>query len=755
MGNTNHLSNNNILNAALRYRMFGFSIIPVGRDKKPLIEWKRYQTERATAEQIEEWWEQHPDANVGIVTGKEFGIVVVDVENGGRIDDLPPTVISKTGGGGFHYYYKHPGNIVKNGVRIGNKDDKRDIRGDGGFVVAPPSVHASGNLYEWDVPPDNTSFADFPELLINLQSSEKKTNWKELPIVAAPEGKRNSTATQYAGKLLHDLSPDLWETAGWDSLKTWNEKYSKPPLDEKELRAVFDSIIGRETARREEKEEGGSQADRLVEVICNDPTITLFHDELNIGYIKFAISGHKEILPIGGSAFKNWLAKSFYDLHKKTLNPNVLATALQTIAGQARFEGEAVELHTRVAMIEDTIWYDLANKEWETVKITAEGWNIIDNPPTIFKRQQHQATQAHPVSGGDIRSILQFVNITDEGQQLLFLVLLVSYFIPDFPHPLCYVYGPQGSAKSTISKIVRKLVDPSRMEVLSLPKKEEELVQVLSHHYMLFFDNVGHISDSLGDLLCRAVTGSGFSKRQLYTDDDDVIYTIQANIGINGINLTSSKPDLLERSILFELRRVEKNERREESELIKEFERERPQILGSIFDAIAKGLASKPSIHVDALPRMADFALWGCALAEAMGYTKEAFLDAYTQNIESQNDEVLGEHIEPELLRVFMEDKETWTGSASELLEELRRSAGNMHIAESDLPQKANALSRKLGKLKINLEEIGIEVTRDKHKHRTLTIRKIPANIADIVISSEGSNDIAPKGDDNEQLPPL
>jgi hypothetical protein len=757
MNKLNQIKNSSVLEAALRYYMFGFSVIPVGRNKMPLVEWKHYQTERATTEQIKEWWEKYPEANIGIVTGKAFGIVVVDVEFGGRIDDLPPTVIAKTGGGGFHYYYKHPGAVVKNGVRVGNKDDKRDIRGDGGYVVAPPSVHASGNLYEWLVPPDNTPFAVFPvSLFVGSQFSEgMKTDWKELPIAEAPEGKRNSTATQYTGKLLHDLSSDLWETAGWDSLKAWNEKCSKPPIDEKELRAVFDSIIGRETARREEKEEGGNQADRLVETILNDPTMTLFHDELNNGYIKFVSGRHKEILPIGGSTFRHWLAKSYYDLHKKTLNPNVLTTALQTIAGRARFEGEAVELHTRAAMVDGTLWYDLADKEWGTVKITSDGWSVIENPPTIFKRQQHQASQVQPASGGNIRTLLQFVNITDESQQLLFLVLLVSYFIPDFPHPICYVYGPQGSAKSTISKIVRKLVDPSRMEVLSLPKKEEELVQVLSHHYMLFFDNVGRIPDSLGDLLCRAVTGSGFSKRQLYSDDDDIIYTIRANVGVNGINLTSSKPDLLERSILFELRRVEKNKRREESQLIKDFERERPNILGSIFDALAKGLALKPLMHVDALPRMADFALWGCALAEAMGYTKEAFLEAYAQNIESQNDEVLGEHIEPELLRSFMADQETWTGSASELLEHLRRIAGDMHISESDLPKTANAFSRKLSKLKTNLEEIGIEVTKDKHKRRTITIRKVSANIADIVISPQGNNDMASVGDDNELLPPL
>ena len=487
-------------------------------------------------------------------------------------------------------------------------------------------------------------------------------------------------------------------------------------------------------AKKTEKKEGrggNTQADKLVEAIFNDPSIRLFHDQLNIAYAVFSPCAHKEILPVSSSAFKHWLAKSFYDSNKKTLSSNALTTALQAIAGRACFDGEEIKLHTRAAMIDGAVWYDLSDKEWRAVKITADGWSVIDNPPTLFKRQQHQAAQVSPATGGNVRDLLRFVNITEESQQMLFLVLLVSYLIPGFPHPIAYVYGPQGSAKSTLSKIVRKLVDPSLMEVLSLPKKEEELVQVLSHHYMLFFDNVGTVPDSIGDLLCRAVTGSGFSKRQLYTDDEDIIYTIQANIGINGINLSSSKPDLLERSMLCELRRIEKIGRRQERELWEEFERKQPELLGAVFDTIAKALSLRPTIKVESLPRMADFALWGCAIAEAMCFTKEAFLEAYFGSIDSQNDEVLGEHVETELLRDFMEEKEEWSGTPSKLLESFRAIARTSGVAESDLPKRANVLSRNLNTLKTNLEERGLKITKNKGTKRTITIRKISENIAE------------------------
>ena len=95
---------NNCLEAALKYASIGFSVIPTSQDKIPPIKWKKYEQQRADEKTIREWWKKYPNANVGIVTGAISGIVVVDVENSGRIDDLPKTVCSKTGGGGWHFF---------------------------------------------------------------------------------------------------------------------------------------------------------------------------------------------------------------------------------------------------------------------------------------------------------------------------------------------------------------------------------------------------------------------------------------------------------------------------------------------------------------------------------------------------------------------------------------------------------------------------------------------------------------------------
>jgi len=231
----------NTLKEALSYAKQGFSVIPIGKDKQPLVAWKKYQTEKASEEQIRKWFENSPGKNIGIVTGAISGIVVVDVEAGGDVKDLPPTVIAKTGGDGWHYYYKHPGFEVKNSTRI---RELTDIRGDGGYVVAPPSMHKSGKNYEWSVSPDMADFAELPSWVIekNKKAPKSKKNLQEALNKEVLEGFRNSTAAQVAGKLLHDLPIDQWELSGWPMMKEWNDKKCKPPLPENELRSVWESV---------------------------------------------------------------------------------------------------------------------------------------------------------------------------------------------------------------------------------------------------------------------------------------------------------------------------------------------------------------------------------------------------------------------------------------------------------------------------------------------------------------------------------
>jgi len=730
----------NCLEHALKYLDFGFSVIPVGNDKKPLIRWEKYQKEKATEEEVEKWFSDSDNYNIGIITGEISGIVVVDVEAGGKTENLPPTVISKTGGGGWHFFYKHPSKPIKNSVRI---REKTDIRGDGGYVVAPPSRHKSGNKYEWLVSPEEANFAELPQWVLEgtISNEKQKTDWQAVT-QGVREGQRNETATSFIGKLLHDLSPELWETAGWDSVVVWNKKNS-PPLSEKELRDAWESIRKRELLNQQGRQAGGSQANQLLKIIERDKDIILFHDELREPYVNLLINGHKEIWRCRSKQFKRWASRSFWESQKKAINSDALNTALTVLEGKACFDGDQYELHNRVAWLDNALYYDLSDKKWSAVKITPEGWEIV-KPLILFRRYGHQKGQVEPRPGGDIKEILKFVNLSSSEHKLLLLVYTVACFISGFPHPIPVIYGDQGSAKSTISKLLRKLIDPSLIEVSEFPKTNNEFIQKLSHNWFIFFDNVSYIPEWTSDLLCKASTGAGFSKRELYSDDDDVIYSFKRCVGINGINLVAVKPDLLDRTILFDLgEKIPKDKRIPEGKLWKEFEHKLPEILGSIFDVISKAMKIRKSIKLDSLPRMADFALWGSAIAEALGYTKEEFLQAYYNNIERQNKEVLFESLVASAIISLTEESSFWEGSPSELLEKLKEIANKQGMnteKEKAFPKASNALTRRLNELKSNLAEAGIKIERnDSGKHRQIIIQKVLKNTVSIVEPSQAN----------------
>jgi hypothetical protein len=147
-----------VADCARAYAARGWSVIPVQpRGKRPIVAWREFQQRIAGEDEIARWFGHWPDANVAIVTGRISGIVVVDVDtrHGGpdsvadaerRHGRLPATVESATGGGGRHLYYAHPGTPMANRVAM---LPGVDLRGDGGCVVAPPSVHPSGRRYAW------------------------------------------------------------------------------------------------------------------------------------------------------------------------------------------------------------------------------------------------------------------------------------------------------------------------------------------------------------------------------------------------------------------------------------------------------------------------------------------------------------------------------------------------------------------------------------------------------------------------------
>ena len=753
----------NNLTWALYYRSLGWSPFPLAKGgKEAIVSWKKYQTEIPTVEEITEWWTQWPEANIGIATGKVSGIIVLDLDaKHGRTSKefkMPITVCAKTGGGGEHYLFRHPGGRIKNseGLLFGKGVD---IRGDGGYFAVAPSLHESGKHYEWTIGPDQEEIAEAPDWLIEAFSkqTEKAEKLWQKGAEGVPEGQRNATAISVAGKLLSSLPPELKETTGWAGLVACNEQNDKP-LPEGELREVWESAKSYDSSEGPKDTSPPSKAEKLLAIIENKKDVVLFHDEQTEAHISISISDHQEILALKNrsKAIRRWLTKEYWAKYKKAIGSDIVNEAIAVLEGRACFDGPLFELHNRLAWHEGNLWYDMANDKWQAIKITDTGWEVVDNPPILFHRYTHSLAQVKPsVENGDIRLLFKYINVTDPDQQLLLLIFLISCFVPDFPHPFLVIFGPQGSAKSTLSKLLRRVVDPSLIEVASMPERKVELVQALAHHTFLFFDNVSHISEAESDILCKAVTGSGFVKRELYSDDDDIIYRLKRCIGINGINLVSTRPDLLDRSLLIELDRIEDDQRKSDEEILDSFEKDLPLILGGIFNALTQTLQIRPSIKLAEAPRMADFTLWGSAIAKAIGSTQEEFLRAYRINMSKQTETILNEHIVAMTLILFMEKRswQKWEGTPTQLLDKLTEQAKSDNerlVYDQHWPKIPQTLSRALNTLKVTLLDANIAITISKGEKRKITIERIaskkvepaPELVADNASSEDDTDDI-------------
>jgi hypothetical protein len=466
----------------------------------------------------------------------------------------------------------------------------------------------------------------------------------------------------------------------------------------------------------QEEKTAAQKALELVGQQCS----ALFLDQFGSPYAAAKIGEHVETLPLKSSRFKNWLCKIFYESENNVLNSENLTNVLNVLKAKAEFGGNTKTLHLRIANLPEEpyiIYYDLTNKDWQTVKIIENSW-CIEYAHTIFRRYNNQQSQVYPSRGypQDIfDKFMQLINVKNEDSKLLLKCYIISLFIPDIPKPVLMLHGEQGSAKSTLQELIKMLVDPSSIRILTFPRDINELVQKLMHNYICYFDNVSIIPEWISDQLCRAVTGSGFSKRELYSDDDDIIYSFKRCIGFNGINLGATKADLLDRGIIVKLERILKEDQQKLEVIWQEFEKIKSQLLGYIFDILIKVLQVKKEggIEINGYPRMADFAEIAEIVSRSMGYADYQFLEAYYNNIKLQVEEALEANPVATALVKFREDnRQKWKGTATELLAELDQIAEKLRINTHDKlwPKSPNWLSRRVTEVKTNLREKGIVI---------------------------------------------
>jgi hypothetical protein len=426
----------------------------------------------------------------------------------------------------------------------------------------------------------------------------------------------------------------------------------------------------------------------------------------------------------------------------------------------------------------NTLYYDPTTENWSCIKVATQGWEILPRHPdnVLFTRfkQLPQMMPLREYSPDIMDKYLDLMHVKCHAARLLVKVLLIASFIPDIGHPIIVPNGEQGGVKSTFCRYHKRIVDPCAVELLTIPKDRNEFVQHMHHNYVVVYDNVRIVPKWFSDEICKAVTGAGNSKRKLYTDDEDVAYNYKRCIDVNGINNVLTEPDALDRSVILDFTRISDEERREEAEVDAEFEALKPGLLGYIFDVLVKALFIKPMIKLQRKPRMADFAVWGEAIARAMGCKELEFLNAYYSVLERQNvDAVEATLVGPAIVNfvnTWPQGTSRWEGSPEDLLDSLRKTAEAFRIDTRDsmFPKKGNSLIRKLKPLFPDLRQgydIDITITRDntgktKSKNSTWIAikRKISPQSPLSPSAYSGSSDDGNEGEDtphsSKSIPP-
>jgi DNA polymerase I-like protein with 3'-5' exonuclease and polymerase domains len=473
------------------------------------------------------------------------------------------------------------------------------------------------------------------------------------------------------------------------------------------------------TGREAKGKKGKDSAASAMVAMAQDAGACLFHTADETPYAVVARDGHKETWALRSTSFRRWLAKLHYDKNQKAPSSQAIVDALAVLEGLALHDGPELPVFIRVAEQEGFIYIDLANDKWEAVAVSAAGWQVTADYPVRFRRPKGSLPLPYPQRGGSLADLRPFVNTRSAGDFLLVVAWLAAALRPRGPFPLLALLGQQGSAKSSLGRILKKLPDPAKPLLRAEPRDGRDLMIAANNGWVVAFDNLSYLPQDLSDYLCRLATGGGFTTRQLYTDDEEILFESTRPVLITSITDVITAPDLLDRTIPIDLAPIGEESRKTEEELDREFEAAWPKIFAALLDAVAGGLKALPNVKLSRLPRMADFAVWAEAVGVGLGWKRNAFIDAYAGNRDDANAAALeASPVVPPLFR-FIDgcDSQTWMGAATDLHDALNATATDAEKKIKGWPAKPHNLSGALRRLAPNLLRAGLRVCFDKVGH--------------------------------------
>ena len=430
---------------------------------------------------------------------------------------------------------------------------------------------------------------------------------------------------------------------------------------------------------------------------------------------------HVESLNLGSFRAEMWLKHNYDKIHGDIFGAESYRNALNRLIAKAMFEDSTTEtIYNRIALVNNVIWIDLTTHDWRAIRIDEEGYKIVelDESTPTFERKQHQRQQVIPASCefDALEKLCDWLRIK-QSDRFIFKIHLVSLFIEKYPIPIMVITGEYGSIKTTIIKTIKKIVDPSSQLSLHLAKNPEDLALQLYHRYLTSYDNVSKFSSDTSDTFCRAITGDGNSKRALYTNTDEVILNYTRKIILNGIAPTISNTDFISRSIFYETRPINEEERLTLEEFDQEIDKLLPFLLHQIFNVLSYALRHYSIIKKDVKfkPRMSDFAIWGEVISRGLGNQSMEFIDRYKERIEQINLEAINNFPFFGLVQKIMEHQTEYEDTITKfhrlLIAQAENEGVDIKSKYANFPKAPNKIKWQVQSLRNSFKPVGIDIS--------------------------------------------
>lgn len=575
-------------------------------------------------------------------------------------------------------------------------------------------------------------------------TGEATSNEKALSKLAAALVIDIGLSTKNASALLKDYRDQhkgRWTNKQIDELCLWACTKIASSMDRFGKKQILVKTCGDDESKK-------SDADRLVDLVL--PTHRLSYTSEKETYASVP-------LPTGGVVnfrttsidYRHRLTGTFYEVIGKIPSATSVSNAIETLSGLALINGEQCETCLRVAAKDGVYYVDTGDAEWNCIAIDKDGWRIITDPPVMFRRGTGFETLPTPSRDGNIGPLIDYLNVSGEKDFILLIAFLLVGFNAQSEYPVLLLYGEQGTSKSTTAIILRSLCDPNIAPLRNNPRNDDDFATAGYNNHVVVFDNLSYIDGNLSDNLCRMSTGATLSKRQQYTNRDEVLVRYKNLVILNGITDLAQRADLLNRAITIDLPKIRK--RRSSTEFKESFQLVAPRILGGLLDAVAWAQANPITGDVE-LPRMAEFCRfimsaepelarqWNEFIADdgrvdSTEWKVGDFYRAYMDNID-QSSVTAAEQVP------FLHHLERLLGqspcltvrmSATSLLSKLKSMAGMEGEATfkgTGWPQSGTAMGSMLQRLVPVFRELGITAVRERksggNRERTWVLVKKP-----------------------------